>query len=784
MKISLRYKTTLGVALTQVVLLGILLGSNLFQTRANLEQELHVHASVTAELLAVSATEAVLALDIAKLKNLVQSVVDKHRVKYVAILDHRGQVLAQAGNKTDLEPRLPLDHPIKVADSLFGTVQVEISRAPTQAALARNTQTNFLIAGLGMLVVAVVSLSLGWFLTRKLNLLAQGVRALGQGDYNARVVVNSHDEVGLLAARFNAMAEQLDRKVQELAQSQKRFRDMAEDTSDWLWETDVDGRYTYCSKRVESLLGFASEEIVGRHAFDLMATNDAARMGDLFEHLKHEQQPFYDFEYHAEHKDGRAVVLEASGHPIVNDTGALTGYRGVTRDVTRRKDDESRLIYLAEHDSLTGLNSRQKFLDQLQDAVAVANANQTSVMLLLIDLDDFKMLNDAHGHLAGDSLLRVIAETLSTRVTSPHALARLGSDEFGVILKGLRPEEGTQMAKRLLAAIESAPLAVGEAAVRISACVGIAAAPEAGRDSATLLAHADIALQRAKGLGHNRYHAFSPADKDLDVMREAVNWHTLIQDALEQGRLFLEYQPIANVSNRSPLLHFEALVRLKTKSGTVYSAGQFMGTAEVTGQVADIDKWVLDQVLKLLADPNFTTASISMNLSGRSLGTPGFDTYFEDKLAHSQVHPQRLIFEITETSAIAEMARAKSFLSTMKRLGFRFSLDDFGVGFSSFSYLKHLPVDQIKIDGSFIRHLDTNREDQIFVRAIIQVARELGLQTVAEFVETQAALDLLTQFGIDYVQGYYVGKPQPILSKPTVDIKLSLVPNPRHRNKA
>ena len=213
---------------------------------------------------------------------------------------------------------------------------------------------------------------------------------------------------------------------------------------------------------------------------------------------------------------------------------------------------------------------------------------------------------------------------------------------------------------------------------------------------------------------------------------------------------------------------FEALIRLRDEDGTIFPAAQFILTAEQSGQISDIDRWVLRNVIDVLSKPENRHHTVAVNLSGRSLSTPGFCEYCQKLTFESSINPSSLIFEITETTAIGEMARAENFITIMKRLGYRFSLDDFGVGYSSFSYLKHFPVDQLKIDGSFVRHLDTSRADQIFVRAIVQVAQELGLETIAEFVENEEVFNLLKEIGVDNVQGYYIGKPNSVFYHPNM----------------
>lgn len=762
LRISLRFKAAILIAVTEIVLLGLLLATNLWRTRADLEEQLRVHADATAELVAASATEPLLAYDLAQMQNLLRSVVGRHRVAYAEITDHRRRALAFAGDPIVDGLAVHIERPILVQGTLFGSVRIVVSRSETEAALAAATRSNFAIAGIEIVLVALISLTLGWILTRNLSRLAEGAEAIGRGDLRARVPVASNDELGLLAARFNAMAEQLEH-------SQHRFRDMADNTSDWLWETDATGRYTYVSNRIEELLGIAPATVLGRAAAELMAAEDARRFERLLAASAEERRAFYDFEYRAPRAGGGVVVLEANGSPILDELGRVTGFRGVTRDVTRRKQDESRLIYLAEHDALTGLCSRAHFLELLEEEIGAMQRAGLPLAVLFVDLDDFKLINDIHGHVAGDALLKVVSELIAEAAGPGNPVARLGGDEFGILLRAGGRALAEQLARKLLEALARTPLAAGETPVRLTASVGIALFPEAGAAAESLLARADMALSHAKNIGHGSYHTFEVADREPESMRRSVNWQAQLREALGAERFFLEYQPIRRLHDEAHASFHEALVRMRDAGGTTHAAARFIDTAEYTGLIAEIDRFVLREVLRKLADPAEREARIAVNLSGRSLGTPGFSQFVLDLLASTAVEPNRLLFEITETAAVAEMARAGSFIGEVKKLGFRFALDDFGVGFSSFSYLKHLPVDMVKIDGTFVRYLDRSREDRLFVRAIVQVARELGLETVAEFVESREVLEILREIGVDYVQGYHIGKPGPTLGRHVVE---------------
>lgn len=763
MRLSLRYKAALLIAVTELALLALLLATNLYQSRRDLEQQLRLHAQATAELLSNSAREPLLAYDLSQLHNLLAGTIEKHRIRYAAITDHRGRVLAHAGIQLGPDQAVEARHPIMVADSRFGEVTLAVSRAETEQALRQTTRSNLAIAAIEIALVAMISLTLGWFLTRNLARLARAAQALGRGDYAARVPIAGTDEVADLGRSFNGMAEELERHTAALARSERRFRDLADNTADWLWETDADGRYTYVSNRAQALLGYTPEELIGRSAFDLMQRDDAKRLAGLFRSTREQRRPFYGFEYRASHRDGAHVTLEANGTPILADDGTLLGYRGVTRDVSQRKEDEARLVYLAEHDTLTGLWARHKFLDILEHEIRLAARTRQPLAVLFIDIDGFKLINDTHGHVAGDSLLYIVGDLLRKHVPDEHEVARLGGDEFGVLLRGSDAAQGTALAMRLLDALRGAELALAQGAVALSAGIGICVYPDGGTDSETLLANADVAMSHAKALGHNRYYLYQASDKDREHMQSKINWQGIVQESLQFDRLHLHLQPVVCVSGIDARPHYEALVRLRDRQQRSVTAGHFIGTAEHTGLVAEIDRWVLTHVLRLLRQPALTQAVVSLNLSGRSLNTPGFLEHVETQVLQSGVAPERLVFEVTESVAVAEMTKAENFIGAMRRRGYRFALDDFGAGFSSLSYLKHLPVDQLKIDGSFIRFLESNRQDQILVRALIQVANELGLTTVAEFVESKAVLDMLIEMGVDFVQGNYVGKPGALL---------------------
>jgi len=757
MRISLKFKAAILIATTELLLLGILLVTNLHNSRQNIEQQLETQARSVAEIVGQSATDALLSYDLAQLQNQLDNIVGSHNIQFVQIIDFSGKTIAQAGTLPPEKDAVNATYRVLVADSLFGKVYLSISRAQAEAALEKTTRNNFLIVLLEILLVAIISLVLGWYLTKNISSLIDGTKAIAEGDFKTRVPVETNDEVGTLATQFNHMAERLQETVEALEAGRQRFRDVADHTSDWLWETGLEDQFTYASNQIEEILGYSPEQVLGASLFQFMLEKDAKRFRRLFYEYKADRRPFFGFEYQALRQDGQVVVLETNGVPIIKKTGKLAGYRGVTRDVTRRKEDAARLVYISEHDALTGLLSRHKFLELLENEVEYSKHSEVPITLLTIDIDGFKLINDTHGHFIGDTLIKMFSDLLNSETGQYSHIARLGGDEFGILLRGKTTDEGKALAKRILLNAQTIPLAVDNKPIHVSACIGISGCPQDGSTGEELMAHCDAALIHAKNMGHNRYYVSKGMHRDIDVMRNTVNWRSVIHSAFEENRFVIEYQPIVSASFAGKQQKYEALIRIQDTNGELISANQFIETAELTGQIRNIDIWVIQKVTQMLALKQNKNLCISVNISGKSLETLGFCENCHDIVNQANIDPAQLIFEITESTAIAEIGRTESFIMRMKRLGYRFSLDDFGVGFSSFSYLKHLPVDQIKIDGSFIRNLATSYEDQIFVDAIVRVARGLGLETVAEFVDSESTTRLLVKLGVDFLQGHYLG---------------------------
>ncbi|MEQ1661776.1 MAG: EAL domain-containing protein [Thiobacillus sp.] len=455
--------------------------------------------------------------------------------------------------------------------------------------------------------------------------------------------------------------------------------------------------------------------------------------------------------------DGR-VITEVD-HPVRDREGRFVGHLWIYEDVTRERQTAEQLVYLAERDALTGLYNRHRFQQELSRTMLETDRHQMQCAVMFFDLDEFKTINDTYGHRAGDALLIRVAGEIGALVRRNEVLSRLGGDEFAILLPSAKDEEAEALAERIVRAVAQIPFRFEGQNLRLTTSLGIAYYPRHAVDADELIARADIAMYQAKQAGKNTWRVFR-ADAEADSeMRTRLSWGERISNALDKGLFQLHFQGVYHAQS-GKLAHVEALIRMVDESlpDQLIMPGHFIPVAEKSGRILDIDRWVVREVLQLLA-LNQSIPAIAINLSGRSLSEPSLPQYISDELRQSGVNPKRFIVEITETAAVSDLHDAQRMIEALRQLGCGVCLDDFGVGFASFAYLKHLQVDTIKIDGLFIRDLQADPDNQVFVRAMVGVARGLGKTVVAEYVEDEKSLVILREFGVDLVQGYYLDRP-------------------------
>ncbi|SFM27902.1 PAS domain S-box-containing protein/diguanylate cyclase (GGDEF) domain-containing protein [Nitrosomonas nitrosa] len=461
--------------------------------------------------------------------------------------------------------------------------------------------------------------------------------------------------------------------------------------------------------------------------------------------------------FEIELNDGR--ILTQLSYPVYDIKNRAIGRLWIYEDVTQERQTAQQLIYLAERDPLTGLYNRHRFQEELDDLIAVSLRNQSKFALLYFDLDDFKYINDTFGHRAGDTVLVRTAGEISTIVRQIDIFARLGGDEFA-ILSQLQPKDDiTALPARIVGTVASIPMRFRETNLRLTSSVGVAVFPEHGETAEDLIAHADAAMYQAKNKGKNTWAVYDPTRDASEAMVHRMTWYNRIAQALEQDLFEIHFQGVYE-TNQGSLAHLEALVRMRDLDApdNLIMPGQFIPIAEKNGQIVNIDRWVIKQCILLLSQRT-DMPSIAINISGRTFDDPAIPHYIRGLLTEFKVDPRRLIIELTETAAVSDIQDAQRFIEAVHQAGCRVCLDDFGSGFSTFSYLKYLGVEILKIDGSFIHDLPSNRDNQLFVKAMVEVARGLGKATVAEFVEDAATMKMIKSLGVNLAQGYYLGRP-------------------------
>ncbi len=465
-------------------------------------------------------------------------------------------------------------------------------------------------------------------------------------------------------------------------------------------------------------------------------------------------------------RDGNEIYVESTASPIRDGSGAVSGGVLVFHDVSEARELNRRLSYHASHDVLTGLVNRREFENRMERALKSAKARETSYALCCLDLDQFKIVNDTCGHSAGDALLGQVGALLKSKVRWRDTLARLGGDEFGILLESCSLDEAMRTAEALREAVRNFKFTWEERTFRLGASIGVVPISADNADVASVLSAADSACQAAKEAGRNRVHSFEENDIDLMRRRREMQWAARINNALEEGRFELFRQTILPLQQVENGAHYELLLRMRDETGKIVAPDNFITAAERYGITPSIDRWVIENAFRWLvseADEREKLAMCSINLSGQSLGDDKFLPYVIDQFHRSGLDATKICFEITETAAIASFSQANRFIQALKELGCKFALDDFGTGLSSFGYLKHFPVDFLKIDGSFVKEILHDPIDREMVRSINEIGHLTGKQTIAEFAENLEIINMLRSLGVDYAQGYGVSQPQRVL---------------------
>lgn len=541
--------------------------------------------------------------------------------------------------------------------------------------------------------------------------------------------------------------------------------------ADGVITANAEGAIVFLNSAAEKLTGWKRKEADGRpfsEVFRVSKGDDASFADKLMKQLSTGVTLTATSDTNLIHRDNnQKIAIHYTASSIKDRNNSLFGFVVVFHDVTSARQLQKKLSHQAIHDSLTGMLNRSGFENLADDLLSEAINENTSHMLGYIDLDQFKLVNDTCGHAAGDELLKQVSLLIKKLLRREDTVSRLGGDEFGLLFKYCSEEDGIRIADKIRETIQAFRFSWEGKQFSVGASIGLVKIDNSSPNLASVLSLADTACFAAKDSGRNRVHLYTPNDTELAERQGQMQWVSKIRHALDSDNLRLYYQSICPIETPTRCdRHLEVFVRMVDEDGSIIPPGAFIPSAERYNLIQEIDLWVVKNTLGWLSDllkkdPQGIDLC-SINLSGSSLGDETCLNTIVNLVERYKIPANNVCFEITETAAISNLQSAQSFMETMRNKGCMFALDDFGSGLSSFSYLKNLPVDFLKIDGAFIKDIHNNTVDSIMVQSINTIGHEMGLKTIAEFVENDRVLNHLNPIGIDYVQGYFIDKPQPL----------------------
>jgi len=588
---------------------------------------------------------------------------------------------------------------------------------------------------------------------------------------NSRAIL---DDDGNIRSHEGTITDITDRKRAEtrIFEEKERAQVTLQSIGDGVITTDADGNVDYINPVAQDLTGWDMRSAQKTAVTDIMMlVNEHTRAtveNPVVRCLKEGRIVTLAENSVLITKNGDEVPIQDSVAPIRDRIGNIVGSVMVFHDVSKESRLFRQLSYQASHDSLTGLINRREFENALIVALERAHDNiEETHALLYIDLDQFKVVNDTFGHTAGDALLRQLSEQIQANIRSTDMLARLGGDEFGVLLERCTEARAIEVAEDIRGAIEGYRFEWQGSFTTVRCSIGVVIFSSENSDAASVMSSADVACYSAKDMGRNQTHLYR--DSDASMRHEEMKWVSRITSAVEEDRFELFFQPIIGIGKDSGNSrgHYELLLRMRDEKGELISPDQFIPAAERYNLMSTLDRRVIHEAVTELADRNEdgeARYTLAVNLSGTSLSEDRFLDFVIEELEKQNLPDRAICFEITETAAISNLPRVVHFMQELKKLGCMFSLDDFGSGLSSFTYLKNLPVDYLKIDGQFIRNVVDDSVDETMVKAISDVGHAMGIETIAERVETKQVLDKLGSLGIEFAQGYYIARPASVSS--------------------
>lgn len=552
------------------------------------------------------------------------------------------------------------------------------------------------------------------------------------------------------------------RLLRLLQRAEQDYRSIFEQSAIGIIQIDITGRIVNANQATYDILGYRPNELLQCPYRELVHPEDWDIAREERRAINRGDIDSYSTEHRLIRKDNELLWARLTVSRVWDASSASAYFTTVLEDISESHRLSTELSYMATHDSLTGLINRRAFEHQLASHLGRVRNEGSQHALCFLDLDQFKVANDTSGHDAGDHLLRQVSDIIAKNLREADILARLGGDEFGIILENCDLDTARHVAEKIRAALDHLVFTWQGTNHTISCSIGVVPISAESSGINALMKAADIACYSAKDSGRNRVCVMSMDDEHLASQRGQMEWLNRIQTALQENLFFLDCQIIAPTAEPRRALRYEVLIRLRSPGGSAVPPSAFLPPAERYGMASKIDRWVINDVLSKLSRAPEHMANLEachINLSGRSFDQADFTDFVVEQFTHYGVPPTKICFEITETAAVHNLLEVQAFMQRLSDMGCSFALDDFGSGLSSFGYLRRLPVTYLKIDGMFVRDIATSKTDLAMVRAIHDIGRTMNMTTVAEYVESEKAMSLLTEIGVDLLQGFWVHRP-------------------------
>ncbi len=791
---SIKRSLIIGIASIHAVLMSILVFDLVHRERAFLLSESKGAAIGITRTLAVSSINDVLSNDLIGLEEIMTAQSNQSNFNFGMILDKNGKVLAyhnvqnptknRTGQYVSIDPLsapssardvvifadrpevIDIATPIYVNKEHIGWVRVQSSRQNITDSLQNLTYEGLTYALFAILIGTLFAWFMGRKLTRDIYQLVDTTQKIRAGERNISLNLNRQDELQTLAENFQSMLSSLNEKESELFTEKERAEVTLKSIGDGVITTNQAGEITYINPVSEHLTGWSNQAATGQpiqNVFKIYneTTMEPAVNPALKSMTTRQIIALANHTILINHA-GESISIEDSGAPIIDRQGQIIGSVLVFHDATEAKKLRSKLTWQATHDSLTGLHNRTAFESHLEELIEdAAHLPNSQHCLLYIDLDQFKVVNDTAGHNAGDELLKLVALCIKDQIRDNDLLARIGGDEFSILLKNCNLEAAIIIAEKVRYQIDASRFIWEDKVFNIGTSIGIAKI-EGLTNKAMIMSQADIACYLAKDTGRNRINVYLADDKSVEKTYNQLDWVGKIKLGIEQKQFRLYAQEITPLQEAQAHKSYEILVRLKKADGTIIFPDAFLPAAERFNLMAALDIYIVEHAIEWLKHHSEKIERLNINIAGQSLEKEDFNNRLLELLAENETINHKICFELTETTAITHMSSSISFLNSIKSHGCQLALDDFGSGFASFTWLKTLPVDFVKIDGAFVLDVLSDKVDAAMVRALHQVSQEMNIKSIAEFVENQATADWLQTVGIEYAQGYHFHKPTPI----------------------